>query len=60
MVSGPPGPDYRFLTMTNLMAGCQALYTTNSPVITNLNSPLASVDTNLTDPARFDRIQIGP
>ncbi|MGA3285766.1 MAG: hypothetical protein ABSD57_15095 [Verrucomicrobiota bacterium] len=55
MVSGPQGPDYTLLTTTNLTAGWQVLYTTNSPVM-----PVTLVDTNSADPARFYRIQIGP
>ncbi len=54
-VNGPQGPDYTLLTTTNLAAGWQVLYTTNSPL-----TPLSLVDTNVPDPARFYRIEIGP
>jgi hypothetical protein len=54
-VSGPQGPDYTLLMTTNLAAGWQVLYTTNSPL-----TPLILTDTNPADPARFYRVQIGP
>jgi glucuronoarabinoxylan endo-1,4-beta-xylanase len=54
VVNGAQGPDYTLLTSTNL-TGWQALFTTNSPPM-----PFTFMDTNLTDPARFYRIQIGP
>jgi len=53
-VNGPRGPDYTFLTSTNL-TDWQPLFTTNSPV-----TPFTLVDTNLTAPARFYLLQIGP
>ncbi len=53
-VNGPQGPDYTLLTSTNLM-DWQTLFTTNSPV-----TPFTFIDTNLTDPTRFYRFQIGP
>jgi glucuronoarabinoxylan endo-1,4-beta-xylanase len=54
VVNGAQGPDYTLLTSTNL-TGWQALFTTNSPPM-----PFTFMDTNLTAPARFYRIQIGP
>jgi hypothetical protein len=54
-VNGPQGPDYTLLTTTNLTAGWQPLFTTNSPT-----TPFRLVDTNSTDAARFYRLQIGP
>jgi glucuronoarabinoxylan endo-1,4-beta-xylanase len=54
-ISGPQGPDYTLLTTTNLMAGWQLSSTTNSPLM-----PMTLTDTNVADPARFYRIQIGP
>ena len=55
VVSGPQGPDYTLETTTNLTAGWQALYTTNSPV-----TPVSLVVTNFNNPLRFYRIEIGP
>ncbi len=52
--SGLIGPDYTLLTSTNL-AGWQALFTTNPTVM-----PLTLTVTNLNDPARYYRFQIGP
>jgi hypothetical protein len=54
VVGGPFGPDYTLWTSTNLSAW-QVLWTTNTPV-----TPITFVVTNLIDPARFYRIQIGP
>jgi glucuronoarabinoxylan endo-1,4-beta-xylanase len=53
-INGPQGPDYTLLTSTNLV-DWQALLTTNSPAI-----PFIFIDTNVTDPARYYSIQIGP
>jgi hypothetical protein len=53
-VGGPLGPDYTLWTSTNL-SDWQVLLTTNSPP-----TPVTLVDTNLTDSARFYRIQLGP
>jgi hypothetical protein len=53
-VNGPQGPDYTLWTSTNLL-DWQAVFTTNSPAL-----PYTFIDTNLTDPARFYRFQIGP
>ena len=55
VVNGTQGPDYTLLTTTNLAAGWQALFTTNSPAM-----PLTLVDTNSSDSARFYRVQLGP
>jgi glucuronoarabinoxylan endo-1,4-beta-xylanase len=55
LVNGTQGPDYTLLTTTNLAAGWQALFTTNSPAM-----PLKLVDTNSTDATRFYRVQLGP
>jgi glucuronoarabinoxylan endo-1,4-beta-xylanase len=55
VVNGEQGPDYTLLTSTNLTTSWQVLFTTNSPQI-----PLMLVDTNVTDAARFYRIQLGP
>jgi hypothetical protein len=52
--SGLIGPDYTLLTSTNL-ADWQALFMTNPTVM-----PLTLTVTNLNDPARYYRIQIGP
>jgi hypothetical protein len=54
VVGGPFGPDYTLWTSTNLI-DWQVLSTINSPV-----TPITFVITNLIDPARFYRIQIGP
>jgi len=54
-VTGPQGPDYTLLTTTNITAGWQPLFTTNSP-----GMPFIFMDTNSTDAARFYRLQIGP
>jgi glucuronoarabinoxylan endo-1,4-beta-xylanase len=54
-VNGPQGPDYTLQTTTNLTTSWQALFTTNSPLM-----PCTFADTNLIDPARFYRFQIGP
>jgi glucuronoarabinoxylan endo-1,4-beta-xylanase len=55
LVSGPQGPDYTLETTTNLSAGWQALFMTNSPV-----TPVSLVVTNVNNPVRFYRIKIGP
>jgi hypothetical protein len=51
---GPQGPDYTVLTSTNLV-NWQVWLTTNSPV-----PPLTLVVTDLNDPFRFYRLQLGP
>ncbi|HKI68773.1 MAG TPA: hypothetical protein VKA67_04235, partial [Verrucomicrobiae bacterium] len=53
-VNGPQGPDYTLWTSANLL-DWQAVFTTNSPAL-----PYTFIDTNLTEPARFYRFQIGP
>ena len=53
-VSGPQGPDYSLLTSTNLL-NWQRVFTTNSPAL-----PYTQIDTNVNNPARFYRFQIGP
>jgi glucuronoarabinoxylan endo-1,4-beta-xylanase len=53
-VNGPEGPDYTLLTSSNLMSW-QALLKTNSPAI-----PFTISDTNLNQPDRFYKFQIGP
>lgn len=53
-VNGPQGPDYTFLTSSNLLSW-QPLFTTNSPVL-----PFTLVYTNLNNPYLFYRFQIGP
>jgi O-glycosyl hydrolase len=53
-VNGPQGPDYTLLTSTDLL-NWQAVFTTNSPAM-----PYTNIDTNLGEPARFYRLQIGP
>jgi glucuronoarabinoxylan endo-1,4-beta-xylanase len=55
LVNGTQGPDYTLLTTTNLAAGWQALFTTNSP-----GMPLTLADTNSSDAARFYRLKLGP
>jgi glucuronoarabinoxylan endo-1,4-beta-xylanase len=57
VVNGTQGPDYTLLTTTNLAAGWQALFTSNSPAM-----PLTLADTNAnaSAAARFYRIQLGP
>ncbi len=54
VASGPLGPDYTLLTSTNLL-DWQPLLTTNPAAM-----PFSLADTNLGDPARFYRIQLGP
>jgi hypothetical protein len=54
VVNGTQGPDYTFLTSTDLI-NWQALFTTDSPPM-----PLTLVDTNATDVMRFYRIQLRP
>lgn len=54
MINGDAGPDYTLLTSTNL-TDWQALFTTNPPAL-----PFSVMDTNLSDPYRFYRIQINP
>ena len=53
-VSGPQGPDYTMLTSSNLF-NWQTLSKTNAPAI-----PFTISDTNLNQPARFYKFQIGP
>lgn len=53
-VNGPQGPDYTFLTSSNLTTW-QPLFTTNSPTL-----PFTMVYTNLNNPFLFYRFQIGP
>jgi hypothetical protein len=53
-VNGPQGPDYTLLTSSNLFSW-QMLLKTNSPV-----TPFTISDTNLNQPARFYKFQIGP
>jgi glucuronoarabinoxylan endo-1,4-beta-xylanase len=52
--TGMIGPDYLLFTSTNLVSW-QLLSTTNPAVM-----PVTFTDTNLTDPARFYRLQLGP
>jgi glucuronoarabinoxylan endo-1,4-beta-xylanase len=54
MGTGLVGPDYALLTSTNLL-NWQTLFTTNPTVM-----PVSFVDTNLSDTARFYRLQLGP
>jgi glucuronoarabinoxylan endo-1,4-beta-xylanase len=54
MVSGLPGPDYTLATSTNLTTW-QMLFTSNPPVL-----PFMLEDTNLLDPMRAYRIELGP
>lgn len=53
-IAGPIGPDYSLLTSTNLL-DWQSMLTSNSPV-----TPFILTVTNLNDPSRYYRIQIGP
>jgi hypothetical protein len=53
-VNGPQGPDYTLLTSSNLFSW-QMLLKTNSPV-----TPFTISDTNLNQPARFYKFEIGP
>jgi hypothetical protein len=53
-VNGPQGPDYTLLTSSNLTSW-QVLLKTNSPAI-----PFTISDTNLSQPDRFYKFQIGP
>jgi len=53
-ITGPMGPDYTVQTSTNLF-NWQSLFTSNSPV-----TPFTLTVTNMNDPDRFYRIQIGP
>jgi glucuronoarabinoxylan endo-1,4-beta-xylanase len=54
VASGPVGPDYTLLTSTNLL-DWQPLLTTNPAAM-----PFSLTDTNLSDAARFYRLQLGP
>jgi hypothetical protein len=56
-VSGMDGPDYAIQFTTNLVAGWNTVFETNSPPL-----PFNWVDTNasLTNPASFYRLLIGP
>ena len=53
-VNGPQGPDYTLLTSSNLF-NWQMLLKTNSPAM-----PFTFSDTNLNQPGRFYKFQIGP
>jgi glucuronoarabinoxylan endo-1,4-beta-xylanase len=53
-VNGPGGPDYTFLTSTDLI-NWQSVLTTNAPAV-----PFTFVYTNLNNPNQFYRFQIGP
>ncbi len=55
VANGTQGPDYTLLSTTNLAAGWQVLFTTNSPTM-----PVTLVDTNNCDGTRFYRIVLGP
>ncbi len=54
VVTGAFGPDYTLLISSNLL-NWQPLFTSNSPA-----PPVNFSDTNLSQPARFYRVQLGP